>query len=107
MVLNLVSNARDALNGAGRITIATAAVPAGESGTSGRARISVADTGIGMDEATLARLFDAFFSTKAEQGTGLGLFTTAAFVRESGGVIQASSTPGVGSTLTVEFPVVE
>ena len=105
IVLNLVSNGRAAIRGEGQITIATEVAQ-----RDGRPwlRLSVADTGTGMDQATLARIFEPFFTTKDEsQGTGLGLFTVAAIVRQARGEISASSEPGAGTTFVVELPVAD
>jgi two-component system, cell cycle sensor histidine kinase and response regulator CckA len=58
-----------------------------------------------MDPATMARLFQPFFTTRAEsQGTGLGLYTTSVLIREMGGAIRAESQPGVGTTFEVLLP---
>ena len=70
--------------------------------------IDVRDNGTGMDEATRARLFEPFFTTKGpDRGTGLGLATSHAVVREHGGFIFCTSRPGVGSTFSVYLPVAE
>jgi len=67
--------------------------------------VSVADTGTGMDEATVGRVFEPFFTTKGmERGTGLGLSTAHGIVAQSGGEIRAVSRPGSGSTFTVLLP---
>lgn len=113
IVLNLVSNARDAIACEGNIAIATEVVPAAvvegrrEGADAERwLRLRVSDTGSGMDPATLGRMFEPFFTTKEEaKGTGLGLYTTSLLVREAGGVIRASSTPGKGSAFVVDLPL--
>ncbi len=101
VVLNLVSNARDAIRGEGRITLRTTLVRGAS-----WLRLEVTDSGAGMDTATRARLFEPFFTTKGEtKGTGLGLYTTSLLVRQAGGTVDAASAPGQGTTFVVELPV--
>jgi len=70
--------------------------------------MSVADTGVGMDAATLAQAFDPFFTTKpVGEGTGLGLSTVYGVIRQSGGHVYANSTPGRGTTIHILLPRVE
>ncbi len=123
VLMNLVVNARDAMPDGGRLTIATAVVeaapvtapspdaaapPPGELARGRWLEITVADTGIGMDESILARIFEPFFTTKpAGEGTGLGLSTVYGIVSQSGGQISVRSRPGAGSTFRVHFPVVD
>ena len=71
-------------------------------------RVRVADTGIGIDPATLPRIFDPFYTTKeATHGTGLGLSQVLGIVREAGGAVHVESTAGAGSRFTVLLPAVE
>jgi len=100
VLVNLVVNARDAMPDGGRITITTAR--GGTEEEPARVAITVADTGIGMDEATRLRIFEPFFSTKPEGvGTGLGLATAYGAVSAWGGTIDVESTPGSGTTFTL------
>jgi CheY-like chemotaxis protein len=97
----------------GRLTIGTEDVHLGavdvaeqEGAAPGKyVEISVADTGIGMDEATRARAFEPFFTTKPlGQGTGLGLSQAYGFVRQSNGVLRLESTPGRGTVVRLYLP---
>jgi PAS domain S-box-containing protein len=99
VILNLVVNARDAIEGTGRIAIETARVP----GPPGGIRLSVADTGRGIAPDDLARIFDPFFTTKP-RGTGLGLSITHGIVRDHGATIDVESAPGRGTRFVVTFP---
>lgn len=67
-------------------------------------RLSVRDTGCGMDAATIARIFEPFFSTKGEEGTGLGLSVVYGVMEEHGGWITVESTPGKGTSFHLWFP---
>ncbi len=106
-VVNLANNARDATPGGGTLTIVVrnalsgvAEQPAGD-----HVLIEVIDTGSGMDEATLARAFEPFFSTKDPgHGTGLGLSMVHGFVHQSGGAIRLVSALGKGTTVQLYLP---
>ncbi|WP_376099847.1 PAS domain S-box protein [Roseomonas sp. CCTCC AB2023176] len=108
-VLNLVVNARDALPGAGRITVSTTMVrldePRAEVEPGDYACIAVEDTGGGMEPEVLARACEPFFTTKAEgQGTGLGLSMVYGFARQSGGALEIESKVGRGTTVRILLP---
>lgn len=110
-LLNLSVNARDAMPDGGtlRITATTEFVTMGH--RSGLAdgtyvRLSVADTGTGMDEATLARAIEPFFSTKGiGKGTGLGLSSVHGLASQLGGALTIQSRPGVGTNIELWLPV--
>lgn len=108
-VMNLLVNARDAMSNGGVVMLSTAMVhrDAGDEMAAGDyVAISVQDTGEGMDEATRARVFEPFFSTKpVGKGTGLGLSQVYGFVRQSGGGVAVESAPGAGTTVTLMLPV--
>jgi two-component system cell cycle sensor histidine kinase/response regulator CckA len=112
VIVNLVVNGRDAMPGGGTLTIAVGDVeqPRAErpdtSATASLAvRISVTDTGVGMDETVKSRVFDPFFTTKPlGKGTGLGLATVFGIVTQSGGRVEARSRLGEGSTFIVDLP---
>ncbi len=113
VLMNLVVNARDSMPRGGRVTIATAVETVDEQRVADRTdrrvgtfvRMSVNDTGCGMDAATLARIFEPFFSTKAPgHGTGLGLATVHGIVAQHRGWIDVSSRVGAGTTFDVYLP---
>jgi signal transduction histidine kinase len=103
-ILNLAVNARDAMNGAGRIAIRTRAVFDAER-PGDTIMVAVSDTGIGMDADTVSRVFEPFFTTKpAGQGSGLGLSQVYGFANSSGGSVKIESAPGEGTTVRLYLP---
>jgi PAS domain S-box-containing protein len=116
VVLNLVVNARDAVGSSGRIEVTTGTVEVDEEQARtadfqlepGRyVLLTVRDDGPGMDESTLSRLFEPFYTTKpAGRGTGLGLSTVYGAVRQAGGFVGVESEPGEGTTFCVYYPLV-
>ena len=104
-ILNIASNARDAMVDGGTLTIATRDMPNGE----GRRMvgIEITDTGEGMDAETSDRIFEPFFTTKGPgHGTGLGLSQVYGFATQSGGDVTVASHPGKGTVLTLILPCV-
>jgi signal transduction histidine kinase len=101
VLMNLILNARDAVDGSGTITITTRNAGAA-------VLLSVQDDGVGMDEATRTQVFEPFFTTKpVGSGTGLGLASVYGIVVQSGGEIDVASEPGQGTTFTVRLPASE
>ena len=116
VLLNLAVNARDAMEGGGRLILKTRNVTAPDlyahspvDAPGGDCiALDVIDTGCGMDEETLSHIFEPFFTTKeAGKGTGLGLSTVYGIIRQSGGSISVSSRPGEGSQFHILLPRVE
>jgi len=111
VILNLITNAREAMPDGGEITISTEQVTVSElmktSMPDARqheyVRLSVKDTGKGMDPETLSKVFEPFFSTK-EGGAGMGLPVVHGLVRQHGGWIHSTSTPGRGSRFHIFLP---
>ena len=98
VIFNLISNARDAIEGPGTITVSLRA-------QGDEIEVRVADDGCGMDSATREKAFDAFFSTKERgHGTGLGLHSAKEIVNRTRGSIELQSKPGEGSSFTVLWP---
>jgi len=97
--LNMVANARDAMTSGGTLTVSTAA-------EGGNIVIDVTDTGSGIREEHLDKIFDSFFTTKGEvKGVGLGLSVCYGFIKDHGGNIAVKSQEGVGTTFTITLPV--
>lgn len=117
VLVNLAANARDAMPGGGVLTFSAAlervapggAAPAGSGlGRGEYIRIATADTGQGMDAATLARAAEPFFTTKPiGRGTGLGLAMARGFAQQSGGGFAIASAPGRGTVVTLWLPVAQ
>ena len=104
VVMNLVLNARDAMPSGGKLSIETSQVTLD---SVPHVRLAVSDTGCGMDSATRHRVFEPFFTTKADgQGTGLGLSTCQAIVKQAGGLLRVDSEPGQGSVFEVLLPII-
>ena len=111
VILNMSINAMHAIEGSGQLTISTSneqlnhldaqslGVASGD-----YVLLSMTDTGCGMDEATKEKIFEPFFSTKGEHGTGLGLSQVYGFVHSSGGAINVYSEPDQGTQFLIYFP---
>jgi signal transduction histidine kinase len=112
VLLNLLLNARDAMPGGGTIVVSTArlrysetSAPAGCKLRGAVVRLRVEDTGTGIDETIRDRIFEPFFTTKSpERGTGLGLASVAAMVKEAAGCVEIASRLGAGTTVDVLLP---
>jgi two-component system NtrC family sensor kinase len=102
VLMNLLTNARDALGDHGEIAVETS--PFGDPPTA--VRLVVRDTGSGIPAEVLPRIFDPFFTTKAE-GTGLGLAISYGIIRDHQGTVDVQSRPGEGTSFVLVFPAVE
>jgi signal transduction histidine kinase/ActR/RegA family two-component response regulator len=112
VIMNLVTNARDAMPQGGVVRIETELVeatgPGGEAESFGDALLSVLDSGVGMDTETRQRIFEPFFTTKeVGKGSGLGLATTYGIVEQGGGRIEVSSELGQGSCFRIHLPLAQ
>ncbi len=107
IIVNIAANAQDAMPREGTLTIETRNVEQGPAAGPG-VQLTITDTGTGMPPETLARIFEPFFTTKTEgRGTGLGLPTVYGIVKQHGGSIDASSSPGEGTTFRILFPATD
>ncbi len=117
--MNLIINAAEAIGDKpGQITVTTGETcfaPDVDSATfwggklpqpGPNAFLTVRDTGCGMEAATISRIFDPFFSTK-QNGSGLGLSYSLGIIRSHTGALHFKSTPGIGTSLTIYFPLCE
>ena len=113
IIMNLVVNARDAMPDGGTLTIELdccdrSGLPEkirNQTEEKKFSRLSISDTGVGMDKKTLARVFDPFFSTKPQgKGTGLGMSIVYGLIQEMGGFLDVVSSPGVGTTISMYIP---
>jgi signal transduction histidine kinase len=101
VVLNLITNALQAMNGNGAVLTFR-----GRRAADGFVRLDVIDTGSGITPDQMARLFEPLFTTKA-RGIGLGLAVSKGLVQANGGIISAESSPGTGTTMSVSLPMAD
>lgn len=116
VIVNLINNAVDAMDGEGTITIQLQYIPANSDAlndfskmdNANYCKIDITDTGHGMDQHTISRIFEPFFTTKeVGKGTGLGLATVHTIMKEHQGEIKVSSQIGLGTTFTLWLPEYE
>lgn len=109
ILLNLASNAHDAMPDGGSMSVTTSIVHCADTdGLIPRGRwlqLCVSDVGAGMDDETVDKLYDPFFTTKGDAGTGLGMSTVYGAVSASEGFLYCASRPGIGTTVRVHLPV--
>ena len=99
ILLNLLGNAREAMDQGGVVTLRTSKLDT-------VSRLEVIDNGPGIDEATRLKMFEPFFTTRAENGgTGVGLATVAAIVDEAGGTIAVETKLGAGTCFRIDWPL--
>ena len=111
-LLNLCTNAKHAMPMGGRLNISTEVIePSNEEKQilqlqeDDYIKLSISDTGTGMDETVIAKIFDPFYTTKGEQGTGLGMAQVYSFMQRSNGAISVDSTIGYGTSIYLYFPL--
>lgn len=104
-ILNLVVNARDAMPEGGAIRISTTLIA--EEGDRKFVRLRVCDEGVGMPPDVIARIFDPYFTTKGDGGTGLGVPQVQALMKQVGGCVTVDSSVGKGTVFDLYFPVHE
>jgi PAS domain S-box-containing protein len=113
VIMNLCVNARDAMDNAGKLTIETREETVASQQTGEQMEmepgsyvvLSIADTGMGMDDRTLKRIFEPFYTTKEKgKGTGLGLAMVYGVMKNHGGHVNVSTEPGVGTTFDIYIP---
>jgi two-component system sensor histidine kinase AtoS len=97
--LNLILNGLEALGAGGRLSVVTSYAPA-----AGTISVTLEDTGCGMSDATLARVFDLFFTTKPE-GTGLGMALARSVIQRHGGQLSITSGVGQGTRVIIRLPI--
>ena len=98
VVLNIINNALYAMNGFGRLTLST-------THQDGEVLVRIEDTGVGIAKEDQQRIFEPFFSTKNEKGTGIGLSVSYKIIQSHGGQILVESEPGRGTAFTLVLPV--
>ncbi|RAK14068.1 PAS domain S-box-containing protein [Salipiger aestuarii] len=113
-ILNLLLNARDAMAGHGKLTIETANLRIDDAYVDSRDQellpgryvmLAISDTGTGIPEHSLHKIFEPFYTTKGPgQGSGIGLSMVQGFVKQSGGTVQVYTEPGQGTTFKLYFP---
>ena len=113
-LVNLAANGRDAIRNTGRLLISTSSVEIDERSVVAHTgakigsfiQLKVEDDGAGMDEATLAQVFEPYFTTKElGRGTGLGMYTIYNFVQQHGGFVEIESNENVGTTVLIHLPL--
>ena len=115
VLMNMTINARDAMPEGGELTIETKMISSSEAqiATSGELKrsqyavVMIIDNGTGIDRETRSKIFDPFFSTKGDLGTGLGLATSFGIIKQHNGLITVQSEPGSGSIFTIFLPIIE
>ena len=109
MLVNLVQNGIDAVNGTGRVLLTIRLYPPEREASEAQAvEIQVSDTGAGMSKEVMEQIFTPFYTTKQlGKGTGMGLAIVYGVVKMHAGDISVNSEPGKGTTFTIHFPLAE
>jgi signal transduction histidine kinase len=106
-ILNLVMNARDAITAEGRVTLEVELTSPPGHQSAGGVTLTIRDSGCGMSVETMSRALEPFFTTKGGAGTGLGLSTVFGTMRALGGDVTMRSSEGMGTDVTLHFPIAE
>jgi two-component system NtrC family sensor kinase len=102
VLINMLINAGQAMNGYGNLSVKTDLSPDGY-----YASITIRDSGCGIPPENLTKIFDPFFTTKETKGTGLGLSVSYGIIKNHGGEIYVQSLPGEGTTFTIDLPLMQ
>jgi len=107
VILNLLLNAAESMSDGGTVTVSTGTFHNASTRflRADSIQIQIRDTGAGIDEEHMSHIFEPFFSTKGERGTGLGLWVSSGIVQAHGGTLQVRSRPGRGTTFTITLPI--
>ncbi len=107
VILNLLLNAGESMSDGGTVTVSTGTYHDASTRflRADAIQIQIRDTGAGIDEEHMPHIFEPFFSTKGERGTGLGLWVSSGIVQAHGGTLQVRSRPGRGTTFTITLPI--
>ncbi len=102
---NLISNALDAMKDGGELSVSVRHGLTKADGSREGVRVTIADSGVGMEPRVRSKLFEPFFTTKSDTGTGLGLWVSKGIIEKHQGKIRVRSVPGRGTAVSVFLPL--